>query len=58
MQPSYLSKLFTLSDQGLWNSKAPCSHDSCIISSLRGVRNGIFYGGRGNNTYSFNITLF
>jgi hypothetical protein len=24
----------------------PCKHNSCIMSSLRGLRNGVYYGGK------------
>lgn len=27
-------------------SEPPCSHKSCTMSSLRGLRNGIYYGGK------------
>ncbi|KAL4432358.1 hypothetical protein ABPG74_011117 [Tetrahymena malaccensis] len=27
-------------------SKAPCSHESCVISSVRGLRNGLYYGAK------------
>ena len=28
------------------SSEKFCDHDSCIISSLRGLRNGLYYGGK------------
>lgn len=28
------------------SSSEPCQHNSCVISAFRGLRNGIYYGGR------------
>ena len=30
-----------------------CPHESCIISSLKGLRNGIYYGGRIRMIHTF-----
>ena len=27
-------------------SNGPCSHESCLIASVRGLRNGLYYGGK------------
>ena len=24
----------------------PCPHNSCVISAIRGLRNGLYYGGK------------
>lgn len=26
--------------------KPPCNHQSCMMSSIKGLRNGIYYGGK------------
>ncbi len=27
-------------------SSSPCPHKSCVLSSIRGMRNGIYYGAK------------
>ena len=34
-----------------------CDHDNCLLSSLRGLRNGLYYGGKIRFTHSLVMTL-
>jgi peroxisomal membrane protein 4 len=27
-------------------SNGPCPHHSCVVSAIRGLRNGLYYGGK------------
>ncbi|EGR27419.1 hypothetical protein IMG5_196010 [Ichthyophthirius multifiliis] len=43
--------------QNLFISPPPCNHKSCLISSFRGLRNGIYYGGKVRLVHAIVMTL-
>ena len=39
------------------SDKILCDHDNCLLSSVRGLRNGLYYGGKIRFTHSLVMTL-